>query len=70
MADRNLWIDEAVRNRGCFRKLTVRDMNLERVYTDAQFCNDPFEYEDALIEALDAGLTAEEISDILMGAIC
>jgi hypothetical protein len=32
-------------------------------------CNNPGDMEDALIEALDAGLTPEEIADIQLGSI-
>lgn len=67
MAKTNLWIDELTRDRGTYRHIVGHNIE-ECAYTSAQFCNNN-DMEDALIEALDAGFSAEEIADIQLGAI-
>jgi hypothetical protein len=67
---RNHWLDGLARNRGTYRKRAVKELG-DEVHTDValkSICNSN-DMEDALIEALDAGLTAEEIADIQLGAI-
>lgn len=69
-AGKNHWVDETTRDRGAYRKKAVRDIG-DKPHTDhalRSFCNNN-DMEDALIEALDAGLTAEEITDIQLGSI-
>lgn len=71
MGERNLWVDEVVRDRGTYRIRPVKDLGDDPHcdYALKSTCNDPNEYEDALIEALDAGMDSDEIADILLGSI-
>lgn len=68
MAEKNNWLDMKIRDkRGTYRKTFYFDDDKGPVVHDA-ICA-PNDMEDALIEALDAGLSAEEIADIQLGAI-
>lgn len=69
MALDNHPLDSRLRDRGTYRKRPVSEVieDAHHDYTLKSQCNNE-EYEDALIAALDAGLTSEEISDILLGS--
>lgn len=66
MAEKNLWIDEVVRDQGTYRYTWHMDDERGPVVTRSN-CNQN-DYEDALIDALDAGMDAEEIADALLGS--
>lgn len=62
MDGKDRWIDEVLRDQGAYR-LTLHSDGVSK-----SLCNDN-DMEDALITALDAGLSAEEIADIQLGSI-
>ncbi len=67
--EKNHWVDQAMRDKGTYRKNAVSSLG-EVTHTDEallQLCNSN-DMEEAMVAALDAGLTAEEITDILLGA--
>ncbi len=70
MAEKNHWVDQALRDNGTYRIKPTTGLG-DEVHTDRALrglCNNN-DMEDALIDALDAGLSAEEIADIQLGAI-
>lgn len=64
---RNIWIDVVARDRGVYRTMHYVDDNGGMRVTK-QLCNWN-DTEDAIIEALDAGIDVEEIADRMLGAI-
>ncbi|MFX0202035.1 MAG: hypothetical protein ACFFCW_38475 [Candidatus Hodarchaeota archaeon] len=67
MSERNHWLDGVIRDQGTYRTVSINDDDEGTVVIKSPcIAND---MEDALIEALDAGMTAEEIADIQLGAI-
>lgn len=67
MRHKNHWYDQIGRDRGAYRNRVEYDDSCNLVGTK-QLVIDKDETEDALIEALDAGLTPEEIADIMLGS--
>lgn len=67
MAVKNHWLDMKIRDKGTYRTTHYFDDDKGPVVHKSN-CNSE-DMEDALIEALDAGLSAEEIADIQLGAI-
>ena len=67
MAEKNDWLDRVIRDQGTYR-YTHHFTDDDTPIVEKSLCNSN-DYEDALIEALDAGMDAEEIADILLGSI-
>jgi hypothetical protein len=68
MPKKNDFIDWIVRDEGCYGNAVQRDHYGEDPSIRKLPVSGKNDMEDALIEALDAGLTAEEIANIQLGA--
>lgn len=61
-------LDHVAHDRGCYRTVVKRSHDGETPVILRSTVIDHDAYEDALIEALDAGMTAEEIAAIQLGS--
>jgi hypothetical protein len=62
-------LDVILRDSGAYRTVVKRSNSDDSLRTEKSILIDADAFENALIEALDAGLTAEEIADIQLGSI-